>query len=99
MKQKTDRRTFNRGLGAAAFGTAFLGSAARRTHAFADGPRVVRLGVLGTGWWGMLDLKAAFKAGGVEVVALCDVDREHARQAAAEIAGLQGGVRPRMYEH
>ena len=97
MKKKMDRRTFNRGLGAAAFGTAFLGSAVRRTHAFADGPRVVRLGVLGTGWWGMLDLKAAFKAGGVEAVALCDVDREHLEKAATETAGLQGGVQPKTY--
>ena len=97
MVKNMGRRTFNRGLGAAAFGTAFLGSAARRTHAFADGPRVVRLGVLGTGWWGMLDLKAAFKAGGVEAVALCDVDREHLEKAATETAGLQGGVRPKTY--
>jgi predicted dehydrogenase len=95
--KKMDRRTFNRGLGAAAVGTAFLGSAARRTHAFAEGPRVVRIGVLGTGWWGMLDLKAAFKAGGVEAVALCDVDREHLEKAATETAGLQGGVRPKTY--
>jgi len=93
--EKMDRRSFTRGVGAAAFGAALLG--ARGGLGYADGPRVVRIGVLGTGWWGMLDLKAAFKAGGVEAVALCDVDSEHLEKAAAETAALQGGTRPRTY--
>ncbi len=94
---KVDRRSFNRGFGAAV-GGALLASATRARAAVADGPRVLKLGVLGVGWWGMVDLKAAFKAGGVEAVALCDVDSEHLEKAAAETAGLQGGVRPRTYK-
>jgi predicted dehydrogenase len=93
---KVDRRSFNLGLGAAV-GTALLGSAEKGRAAAADGPRVVKLGLLGTGWWGMLDLKAAFKAGGVAAVALCDVDSEHLDKAATEAAGLQGGTRPKTY--
>ena len=95
---KMDRRSFNRGIGAAAFGAALLGPGSREVLGIAGEPRVVRLGVLGTGWWGMLDLKAAFTAGGVEVVALCDVDSEHLDKAATETAPLQGGVRPGTYK-
>jgi len=95
--EKIDRRSFTRGVGAAALGTAIFGPGVRGAKAFADGPRVVRVGVLGAGWWGMLDLKAAFKAGGVEAVALCDVDSERLEKAAAETAGLQGGTRPKTY--
>jgi len=95
---KMDRRSFNRGLGAAAFGTGILGSAARGRAEVPGGPRVIRLGVLGTGWWGVLDLKAAFKAGGVEALALCDLDSEHLEKAATEAASLQGGTRPKTYK-
>jgi predicted dehydrogenase len=94
--QKIDRRSFTRGVGVA-FGAALLGPGARRAMGGEAGSKVVRIGVLGTGWWGMLDLKAAFKAGGVEAVALCDVDSEHLEKAAAETATLQGGTRPRTY--
>ena len=41
-------------------------------------------------------LDAAFKAGGVEVVALCDVDREHAAKTAQKVAGAQGAA-PRVF--
>jgi predicted dehydrogenase len=44
----------------------------------------------GCGWYGMTDLRAAFKAGGVECVALCDIDSEHLRTAAEEVEKLQG---------
>ena len=43
----------------------------------------LKLGLIGCGWYGMVDLKAALKVGGVEVVALCDVDSEHLDPCAA----------------
>ena len=95
---KLDRRSFNRGLGAAAFGTAILGSAARGRAEVPGGPRVIRLGVLGTAGGGCWISKAAFKAGGVEALALCDVDSEHLEKAATEAASLQGGTRPKTYK-
>jgi hypothetical protein len=43
-----DRRSFTYGVGVA-FGAALLGPGARGALGSADGPRVVRVGVLGTG--------------------------------------------------
>jgi predicted dehydrogenase len=60
--------------------------------------RVVKLGLIGCGWWGMVDVKAAFKAGGVQIVALCDIDSEHLASTAIEIEALQGS-RPLTFKH
>jgi predicted dehydrogenase len=49
----------------------------------------LRMGLIGCGWYGMVDVKAALKAGGVEIVALCDVDSEHLEQSAKEVEKLQ----------
>ncbi len=38
----------------------------------------------------MVDVKAALKVGGVEIVALCDVDSDHLAKSAAEVEKLQG---------
>ncbi len=58
---------------------------------------VLKLGLIGCGWYGMVDLKAALKLGGVEVIALCDVDSEHLESSAAEVEKLQGR-RPRTFK-
>jgi ornithine cyclodeaminase/alanine dehydrogenase-like protein (mu-crystallin family) len=50
----------------------------------------IRLGLIGAGWYGMVDVNAAFKVGGVEVVAVCDVDRDHLDKSAQEVEKLQG---------
>jgi len=52
-------------------------------------PRI-KLGLIGCGWYGMVDIRAAFKAGGVEVLAICDVDSRHLTDSAQEIEKLQG---------
>jgi predicted dehydrogenase len=52
--------------------------------------RKLKLGLIGCGWYGMVDVEAAFKVGGVEVVALCDVDSEHLRSAADKVEQMQG---------
>lgn len=57
----------------------------------------LRLGLIGCGWYGMVDVKAALKAGGVEMVGLCDVDSEHLSQSAAEVEKLQG-KRPQTFK-
>ena len=59
--------------------------------------RKIKLGVIGCGWYGMVDLKAALKAGGVEVVGLCDVDSEHLSQSADEVEKLCG-KRPQTFK-
>jgi predicted dehydrogenase len=35
--------------------------------------RKLKIGLIGSGWYGMVDIRAALKVGGVEVIALCDV--------------------------
>jgi predicted dehydrogenase len=84
----------------------FLQNTATTAIALAQVPNLVRaaaegenlrVGLIGCGWYGMVDLKAALKAGGVEVIGLCDVDREHLNQSAAEIEKLQGR-RPQTFK-
>ena len=60
--------------------------------------RRLKMGLIGCGWYGMVDAKAALQAGGVEVVAVCDVDSEHLAQSAAELEKLQGN-RPKTFKH
>jgi len=59
--------------------------------------RKLKLGLVGCGWYGLVDVEAAFKVGGVEVVALCDVDSEHLQVAAEKIEKLQGW-RPQVFK-
>jgi predicted dehydrogenase len=59
--------------------------------------RPIKLGLIGCGWYGLVDVEAAFKVGGVEVVALCDVDSEHLREAADKVEKRQGS-RPHTFK-
>ena len=59
--------------------------------------RKVKLGLIGCGWYGMVNVNAAFKAGGVEVLAICDVDSAHLEKSAADIEKLQGS-RPQTFK-
>jgi len=82
---------------------AFLGAAAAAAAAWtrigvgAEGSRSLKLGVIGVGWYGMVDAKAALTVGGVEIAAICDVDSEHLEKSAAELEKLQG-KRPQTYK-
>jgi len=68
-----------------------------RSQAGSDNKGKLRLGLIGCGWYGMVDVKAAFKAGNVEVIALCDVDSQHLADSANEIEKRQGS-RPRTFK-
>jgi predicted dehydrogenase len=57
----------------------------------------IPLGLIGCGWWGLVNAKAALKTGGAEIIAVCDVDSEHLAAAVDEIAKLQGS-RPKAYK-
>lgn len=50
----------------------------------------LRVGVIGVGWYGMVDARAALNCGGVEIAAVCDVDSAHADAAAVELEKRQG---------
>src|ERR1017187_179112 len=84
----------------------FLQATAARASALSSFPafqrateqtRQLRLVLIGCGWYGMVDVKAAFQVGGGEVIALCDVDSEHLSQSAAEVEKLQG-KRPQTFK-
>ncbi|NLJ43153.1 MAG: hypothetical protein GX431_05795 [Bacteroidales bacterium] len=44
--------------------------------------RKIKIGLIGSGWYGMVDAKAALKAGNVEISALYDVDSDHLSKSA-----------------
>ena len=89
---KSNRREF---LGAAAAGTVALRSAVYAADSGKD--RTLKMGVIGVGWYGMVDARTALKVGGVEVAAICDVDSEHLEKSAAELEKLQG-KRPKTFK-
>jgi len=87
-----DRRKFiqRTTLGTAGMVTAF------HIPAFAQN-RKIKIGLIGAGWYGMVVAKAALKVGGVELVAVCDVDTEHLKSSTAELESLQGN-RPKEFK-
>ncbi len=82
---KLNRREF--------LGTAVAGAVAAPgvMAAAAESPaeKKLRLGLIGCGWYGMVDVQAALKAGGVEIVAICDVDGDHLKASADKVEQLQ----------
>ena len=81
----TNRREF---LQSAVGGAAYLG--ALQTSAFAAGKEdSLRVGLIGTGWYGKTDLFHLIQVAPVEVVGLCDVDRKMVDEAAELVAGRQ----------
>ncbi len=65
--------------------------------AIADGP-AKRVGLIGTGWYGKIDLLRLIQVAPVEVVSLCDVDSIMLDKAADIVAGRQANKqRPRLY--
>ena len=82
---------------------AFLASSAVTGAAFAapavraaERNKKYRTALIGTGWWGMNILRTAIEAGEVNVVAMCDVDRNQLTPAAAEVEQLTGSA-PKKY--
>lgn len=57
----------------------------------------IKIGLIGSGWYGMVDVQAALKIGGVEVIGICDVDSEHLDNSANDIDKLQGS-RPKTFK-
>ena len=56
----------------------------------------LKVGLIGCGWYGMVITRAALKVGGVEIIALSDVDSAHLKTSADELEKLQG-TRPEMH--
>jgi len=82
-------------------GMAAAGSAAVLTSAYFPQDivtRKIKTGLIGSGWYGMVDALAALKAGNVEISAVCDVDSEHLSKSADELEKLQGS-RPKTFKY
>lgn len=56
----------------------------------------LKIALIGAGWYGMVITEAALKIGGVEVIAVCDVDSEHLENSIDKIEGLQSS-RPKGF--
>ena len=80
----------------ASFGSAAAVSSLYFPYSFQE--RKIKLGLIGSGWYGMVDVKAALKMGGVEVIGICDVDSEHLSSSADELEKLQG-TRPKTFKY
>jgi predicted dehydrogenase len=80
-------------------GTAGLAlSVAGGYHAVHAAPKPLRVGLIGCGWYGKVDLFRLLQVAPVEVVSLCDVDKKMLADAADQVAGRQESKkRPRTY--
>jgi len=77
------------------------GSAALTASIYIPGiqqDKKLRIGLIGAGWYGMVDAKAALKAGNVQIAAICDVDSAHLKTSADELEKLQG-TRPQTFKY
>jgi predicted dehydrogenase len=87
------RREFLRTGGAAAVAAGGFG---RYAEVFAESP--LRVGLIGSGWYGKADLFRLIQVAPVEVVSLCDVDKAMLADAAAMTATRQVSRKtPRTY--
>ncbi len=85
-----NRRTFF------AAGAAGLSTTQLFGEEFAD--RKLRVGLIGTGWYGKIDLLRLIQVAPVEVVSLCDPDKKMLKEAAQIVSGRQkSGKIPRTY--
>jgi len=80
-----------------AAGAAGLALSQTTDAAFADG-KPPRVGLIGCGWYGKIDLLRLIQVAPVEVVSLCDVDKKMLADAADIVAGRQQSKKkPRTY--
>ncbi|MBL7874411.1 MAG: Gfo/Idh/MocA family oxidoreductase [Cyclobacteriaceae bacterium] len=89
-----NRRHFIKGA-AATFALTALGA---QGMDFFPSQKIWRVGLIGTGWYGKSDLFKLIQVAPVEVVALCDVDRNQLTEAGALVSKRQkSGKIPRLY--
>src|SRR3954452_20427185 len=92
-----NRREFLQ-AGAASSGLALVGAGGAATAAAFPGAEMKRVGLIGSGWYGKIDLLRLLQVAPVDVVSLCDVDRKMLAEAAEILATRQGSKKkPRTY--
>ncbi len=87
MKQdgKMERRSFLRKAAAG------VGLAALKRQTIIASPKH-RVGLIGCGWWGMVNLCYLMATGKADVVVLCDVDQGHLQASIREVEKSQGNT-------
>ena len=94
-----DRRRFLAASGAVAAAAPLTAPWVGRVHAEPPS-RPRRVALIGSGWYGKVDLLRLIQVADVEVVALCDADSRMLADAAKIVAGRQkSGKTPRTYGH
>ncbi|HSQ54105.1 MAG TPA: Gfo/Idh/MocA family oxidoreductase [Gemmata sp.] len=84
-----DRRAFLTSSAAlAASSSLFAGMAAEKP---------LRVGLIGCGWYGKLDVRRLLQIANAEIVSLCDVDTKMLAEAVELIAERQKGKKPRTF--
>lgn len=75
---------------------------------FADAQTTMRVGLIGAGWYGKSDLFRLLQVSDVDVVAVCDVDKNHLeeagkliseRQVSKRVPALYGDYRKMLADH
>ena len=100
-----DRRQFMGAAGVAGLAAQASGQGQSfvQTPAFTEGrgfdkEKVRRVGLIGCGWYGKIDLLRLIQISPVEVVSLCDVDKNILNEAGQIVAGRQRSKKvPRLY--
>ncbi|NNE78048.1 MAG: Gfo/Idh/MocA family oxidoreductase, partial [Pricia sp.] len=89
-----NRRNFLKGTTAAMVLSSFGSYGLELMHQ----EKAIRVGLIGTGWYGKSDLFRLIQVANVEVISLCDPD-EHMLTEAAELVSQRqkSGKKPRMY--
>ena len=97
MKKNTfyiNRRNFVKGASASLILSSFGAYGLELMHSV----KPIRVGLIGTGWYGKSDLFRLIQVANIDVVSLCDVDRRLLSEAATLVSQRQkSGKRPRLY--
>lgn len=93
-KNNLGRRNFIKGA------TAALALSSLGAYGFEYGPKDKpwRVGLIGCGWYGTSDLFKIIQVANVEVIAVCDVDKNFMASTAQQVAQRQkSGKKPKLY--
>src|SRR5262245_13795258 len=92
-----NRREFLQ-AGAASSGLVLSGAGDPALAAAFPAPEPKRVGLIGAGWYGKINVLRLNQVAPIEVVSLCDVDRKMLAEAAEIVATRQASKkRPRTY--
>lgn len=95
-----NRRTFLQSAGSGLVTGGLIAPAAPFDPMPFDDRKSRRVGLIGCGWYGKIDLFRLIQVSPVEVVALCDVDKRMLSEAAGMVAARQASRKtPRTYGH